>query len=251
MWEQILPGLRIKLFMTLILGIGYPLAMTGISQVLFPHQANGSLITKDGKVIGSEIIGQGFTKPEYFHPRPSSAGAGYDATSSGGSNLGPTSAKLIRGTTKLDDSKHEVVDFDGISLRIVHYCLENDIPYESSRPLDQFREPNGDLNDVKLIKAFNDDKAPLIFKPKQDLPADAVTGSASGLDPNISPANATLQEARIARMRGITVEQADRLVAQYTQGPDLGLLGEPRVNVLELNLALDRQYKVDRQHPRK
>src|SRR6185369_2963084 len=129
--------------------------MTGVSQVLFPHKANGSLITSGGNVIGSEIIAQGFTKPEYFHPRPSSAGSGYDATSSGGTNLGPTSAKLIYGTTKMDDKKQEVVDFDGISLRIVHYCIENDIPYESSAPLDRFRDANGGLDDVKLIKAFN------------------------------------------------------------------------------------------------
>src|SRR5262249_3919514 len=125
MWEQILPGLRIKIFFTLVLGIGYPLVMTGLSQLLFPRQANGSLISAGGKVIGSEIIGQTFTKPEYFHPRPSSAGGGYDPTSTGGSQLGPTSAKLLHGTTKMDDKKNEVVDFDGISLRIVHYCIDN------------------------------------------------------------------------------------------------------------------------------
>src|ERR1019366_3884004 len=124
MWEQILPGLRIKIFMTLVLGVVYPLAMTGISQVIFPKQANGSLITVGNKVIGSEIIGQNFSKPEHFHPRPSAAGSGYDATASGGSSLGPTSAKLIRGTTKMDDKKNEVVDYDGISLRIVHFCVE-------------------------------------------------------------------------------------------------------------------------------
>src|SRR5579872_2103832 len=122
MWDQILPGLRIKLFMTLLLGIAYPLLMTGLAQVFFPHQANGSLITKDGKVVGSELIGQSFTKPEYFHGRPSSAGNGYDPTASGGSNLGPTSAKLLHGTTKVDDKKNEVVDFDGIDVRIVRYC---------------------------------------------------------------------------------------------------------------------------------
>jgi K+-transporting ATPase ATPase C chain len=244
MWEQLLPGLRIKLFMTVVLGVVYPLMMTGLSQVLFPKQSNGSLIQAGDKVIGSELIGQGFSKPEYFHPRPSSAGSGYDADASSGSNLGPTSAKLIHGTTKIDDKKNEVVDFDGINLRIVHYCLENDIPYESSVPLDQFKDAKGDLDDVKLIKAFNDDKAPLLFTPKATIPADAVTGSASGLDPHISPDFAGAQVARVVKARGISVDQGNQLVAQFTEGPDLGLLGEPRVNVLKLNLALDQQYPV-------
>src|SRR5215472_5452589 len=199
MWDQILPGLRIKLFLTVLLGIMYPLAMTGISQLLFSHKANGSLIVKDGKVIGSEIIGQNFTRPEYFHPRPSSAGSGYDATSSAGSFLGPTSAKLIKGTTKKDDKGNEVVDFDGIDLRLVHYSVENQIPYESSMPLEKFQDERGNLDDVKLIKAFNDDKSPLVFKPKTPIPADAVTGSGSGLDPHISPANAQAQLTRVAK----------------------------------------------------
>ncbi len=242
MWKEILPGLRIKLFMTVLLGVVYPLAMTGISQLIFPRQANGSLITVGGKVIGSEIIGQNFTKPEYFHPRPSAAGSGYDATASGGSNLGPTSAKLIHGTTKMDDKKSEVVDYDGINLRIVHYCLENDIPFESSIPLDRFKGADGRLDDVKLIKAFSDDKAPLIFTPKAPIAADAVTASSSGLDPHISPVNAQAQASRVAKARGISVEQANRMVARFTEGPDLGLLGEPRVNVLKLNLAMDQQF---------
>lgn len=242
MWKQILPGLRIKIFMTVLLGVVYPLAMTGISQLIFPKQANGSLISAGGKVIGSEIIGQGFTKPEYFHPRPSAAGSGYDASASGGSNLGPTSAKLIRGTTKMDDKKNEVVDYDGIDLRIVHYCVENEIPYESSTPLEQFKGADGSLDDMKLIKAFNDDKAPLVFTPKAPIPADAVTTSGSGLDPHISPANAQAQVARVARARGISVDQAIQIVARFTEGPDLGLLGEPRVNVLKLNLAMDQQF---------
>src|SRR5689334_16118549 len=185
MWEQLLPGLRIKLFMTIVLGVIYPLALTGISQALFPHKANGSLVKIGNRVVGSEIIGQSFTKGEYFHPRPSSAGNGYDATASSGSNLGPTSAKLLRGTTKTDDKKNEVVDFDGISLRVLHYCIENDIPYESSAPLDRFKDAAGNLDEVKLIKAFNDDKAPLVITPKGSIPADAVTGSSSGLDPHI------------------------------------------------------------------
>jgi len=242
MWEQLLPGLRIKLFMTLVLGLIYPLAMTGISQLLFSHQANGSLITAGGKVIGSELIGQNFTKPEYFHPRPSSAGNGYDATASSGANLGPTSAKLLRGTTKVDDKKQEVVDFDGIALRLVHYCVENQIPYESSVSLDSFKDASGNLDDVKLIKAFNDGKTPLAFKPKVAIPADAVTGSASGLDPHISPANAQMQAARIAKARGLTLGQVRELVGTYTERPELGVLGEPRINVLKLNLALDGKF---------
>ena len=242
MWEQLLPGLRIKLFMTLLLGVIYPLAMTGISQAIFPKQANGSLITTGGKLIGSEIIGQNFSKPEYFHPRPSAAGSGYDATASSGSNLGPTSAKLFRGTTKMDDKKNEVVDFDGIYLRVVHYCVENDLPYESSMPLDQFKGADGSLDDVKLIKAFNDEKAPLVFTPKAPIAADAVTGSSSGLDPHISPTNAHAQAIRVAKARGITVDQSNQLVAQFAEAPDLGLLGEPRVNVLKLNIALDQQF---------
>jgi len=242
MWKEILPGLRIKLFMTVLLGVVYPLAMTGISQVIFPKQANGSLITVGGKVIGSEIIGQNFTKPEYFHSRPSAAGSGYDASASAGANLGPTSAKLIRGTTKMDDKKNEIVDYDGISLRIVHYCVENEIPYQSSMPLDRFKGADGSLDDVKLIKAFNDDKTPLIFTPKAPIPADAVTASASGLDPHISPANAQAQVSRVAKARGISADQANQIVAKFTEGPDLGLLGEPRVNVLKLNLAMDQQF---------
>jgi K+-transporting ATPase ATPase C chain len=242
MWQQILPGLRIKLFFTVVFGVVYPLAMTGICQVLFPYKANGSLIKAGDKVIGSEIIAQNFTKPEYFHPRASAAGSGYDATSSGGSNLGPTSAKLIHGTIKMDDKKNEVVDFDGINLRIVHYCVDNDIPFESSIPLDRFKAANGDLDDVKLIKAFSDDKAPLVFTPKAPIPADAVTGSASGLDPHISPAFAQAQAGRVSRARGISGDQINQLVARFTETPDLGLLGEPRVNVLRLNLALDEQF---------
>jgi len=246
MWEQILPGLRIKVFLTILLGIVYPLAITGISQVAFPHQANGSLVVSGGKVIGSELIGQGFAKPEYFLPRPSSAGAGYDGASSSGSNLGPTSSKLLRGTTKTDDKKNEVVDYDGVSLRIVHYCLDNDIPYESTVSLDQFRDDKGNLDDVKLIKAFNDNKSPLEFKAKTRIPADAVTASSSGLDPHISPANAHAQTARVAKARGVAVGQLKELISSSTEGPGFGLLGEPRVNVLRLNLALDQRFPVKR-----
>ena len=198
----------------------------------------------NGKVVGSSLIGQSFAKPEYFHPRPSAAGNGYDATASGGTNLGPTSAKLLHGTTKMDDKKNEVVDFDGIDLRIVHYCVDNDIPYESSVPLDQFKDSQGNLDDVKLIKAFNDDKTPLVFTPKEPIPQDAVTASASGLDPHISPANAEIQAARVAKARGVSADQVKQLIAQFTERADLGFLGEPRVNVLLLNIALDQQFPV-------
>jgi K+-transporting ATPase ATPase C chain len=190
MWQQILPGLRIKLFMTLVLGVVYPLAMTGISQVLFPHQANGSLIMSGDKVIGSELIGQNFAKPEYFQPRPSAAGNdGYDPTASGGSNYGPTSQKLI------DRVKASV---------------------------DKFRKENPDYTGP--------------------LPADLVTASASGLDPHLSPDSAKAQAARVAKARGASVDQMNQLIAQFTEGPDLGFLGEPRVNVLKLNLAVDQQF---------
>jgi K+-transporting ATPase ATPase C chain len=190
MWEQILPGLRIKLFFTLVLGIGYPLAVTGISQLILPRQANGSLVTAGGKVVGSELIGQNFSKPEYFHPRPSAAGdKGYDATASSGSNFGPTNKKLI----------------DRVAASV-----------------DQFRKENPDY--------------------QGPIPADLVTASASGLDPHISPDSVRAQAARVAKARGVSIDQVNQLIAQYTEQPDLGFLGEPRVNVLKLNLALDGQF---------
>lgn len=190
MWQQILPGIRIKLFFTLLLGVIYPLAITGVSQMLFPHQANGSLIEKNGKIIGSELIGQNFSKPEYFQPRPSAAGAdGYDPTASGGSNYGPTSRKLV----------------DRVTASIA-----------------KFRKDNPDYTGP--------------------LPADLVTASASGLDPHISPDSATAQAARVAKARGVSLDQVNQLIAQTREGPDLGVLGEPRVNVLKLNLALDERF---------
>jgi K+-transporting ATPase ATPase C chain len=190
MWPQIIPALRINLFLTLLLGVIYPLAITGVCQALFPRQANGSLITSGGKVIGSELIGQNFTKPEYFQPRPSAAGTdGYDAANSGATNYGPTNQKLI------DRVKTSV---------------------------EKFRKDNPDYHGP--------------------IPADLLTTSASGLDPDISPDSAAAQVPRVAKARGVSVDQLSQLVGQYTQQPDLGLLGEPRVNVLKLNLALDQQF---------
>jgi K+-transporting ATPase ATPase C chain len=190
MLSQLWPALRINVFLMILLGVGYPLAVTGISQLAFPHQANGSLITRNGQVVGSELIGQNFTKPEYFQPRPSAAGNdGYDPTASGGYNFGPTNQKLI------DRVKASA---------------------------EKFHKDNPDYHGP--------------------IPADLLTGSGSGLDPDISPASAQAQEARVAKVRGISQDQIGQLVAQYTKSPDLGLLGEPRVNVLKLNLALDQQY---------
>jgi K+-transporting ATPase ATPase C chain len=245
MLRQLIPGFRIVLVLTVLTGLLYPGVVSGLCLLFFHRQANGSLIEKDGRVVGSGLIGQKFTRPEYFHSRPSSAGSnGYDASASRGSNLGPASAKLIRGTTKLDDNKREAVDFDGVSLRIVHYCLENDIPYKSSVPLDSFKDSGGNLDDVKLIEAFNAGKTPLVFTPKRPIPSDAVTGSGSGLDPDISPGNAAAQAARVARARGVPVDQIKYLVAQFTEAPAFGILGDPRVNVLRLNLALDQRFRI-------
>jgi len=243
MFKELKPAFLMMVVMTVLTGLLYPAVVTGIAQAVFRDQANGSLITVNGQVVGSRLIGQNFTKDEYFHPRPSSAGSGYDPTATAGSNLGPTSAKLFNGTTKTDDkTKQDVVDFDGIKDRVVHYVVDNGLPYESSVPLDKFKDDKGNLDDVKLIKAFNDDKAPLVFASKTPIPADAVTASASGIDPHISPRNAELQAARVAKARGVSVDQVQAVVAEQTEGRTWGLLGEPRVNVLELNLALDSRF---------
>ena len=239
MLKELKPGFRLMALMTIMLGLVYPAVITIIGQVAFRDQANGSLIVRNGQVIGSHLLGQSFSRAEYFHPRPSSAGSGYDASASAGSNLGPTSAKLLNGTINTDDKGTETVAFDGIKVRIVHYCVENEIPYESSTPLEAFKDAQGNLDDVKLIKAFGDEKAPLVFMPKTLIPADAVTGSASGLDPDISPANADAQVSRVAAARGVSADQVRALVVEHTAGRVMGLLGEPHVNVLELNLALD------------
>jgi K+-transporting ATPase ATPase C chain len=240
MLKELKPAFLMMVVLTILTGVLYPAVVTAIAQVVFRDQANGSLVVSNGQVVGSRLIGQNFAKPEYFHPRPSAAGAnGYDPTATAGTNLGPTSAKLLNGTTKLDDKKNEVVDFDGIKDRVVHYCADNGITCESSIPLDHFKDAKGDLDDVKLIKAFNDDKSPLVIRATQPIPADAVTASASGIDPHISPRNAELQAARVARERRVPVEQVQALIAKHTESRTLGVLGEPRVNVLELNLDLD------------
>jgi K+-transporting ATPase ATPase C chain len=193
--------------LSLITGLVYPLVVTGIAQLVFPHQANGSVIVKDGKEVGSELIGQSFSAPKYFHPRPSAAGNGYDGTASGGTNLGPINDKLlngIHGSKKADGTPDPASDFDGVKDLAAAYRSENHIE-KSATPV----------------------------------PVDAVTRSASGLDPDISPAAAEYQIPRVAKARNMEEASVRKLVAQYTQQRQLGVLGEPRVNVLTLNLALD------------
>jgi len=185
--KQLVIAIKATVLLTVVTGLLYPLAVTGLAQILFPHQANGSLLTANGKTVGSGLIGQAFAKPEYFHGRPSAAGNGYDGLSSGGSNYGPTNQKLS----------------------------------------DRVRD------DVKKFRAEN----PGYSGP---IPADLLTASGSGLDPDISPAAADAQVARVAAARQMTVESVRQLVAAHTQGRQYGLFGEPRVNVLKLNLALDQ-----------
>jgi K+-transporting ATPase ATPase C chain len=252
LWHHV----RVSVIATLVLAVIccgiYPLVVWGLSQALFHDKANGSLITdKDGNVIGSRLIGQAFSDAKYFHPRPSAAGNGYDPTASGGSDLGPTSAKLLNGTTKPTTQPNptpggepiagpNAVDYDGIKLRVVLYCQENDIPIESSRPLKAFQDDKGNYDQAKLIEAFNDAGNPLTIRAVRQIPADAVTASASGLDPHISLENARLQAPRVAAVRKLTLAQVQQLIDQNTDGPDLGILGESGVNVLALNLSLDK-----------
>ena len=183
--KQIYPAVAMIFIMTAVTGILYPLVVTGLAQIIFPDKAAGSLIEKDGKVIGSRLIGQPFSGPGYFHSRPSAAGQGYDAAASSGTNLGPTSKKLIE---------------EQVGAR------------------------------AKSLSETN---------PNSQIPVDMVTASSSGLDPHITPAAAEFQIPRVARERRLSEDEVRRLVREHTQGRQLGFLGEPRVNVLELNLALD------------
>jgi K+-transporting ATPase ATPase C chain len=243
------------LFAIVCCGI-YPVLIWGASQLLLSHQANGSLIEgSDHKIVGSEWIGQNFTSSKYFQPRPSSAGTGYDAANSSGSNLGPTSKKFINGTTKsiaLPGKEAgtympapDVVDFDGIKLRVLNYCDANGIAYEliqDQKSVDQktFKTEKGEYDQVKLITAFNDDAKPLTVKAASLIPGDAVTASASGLDPHISIKNALLQAPRVAKERSISLDAVKAEISKATAGAQFGILGEPGVNVLILNLALDK-----------
>lgn len=202
MRQQFRPALVSVLVFTVLTGLLFPAIVTVTARTLFPYQANGSLIVHDGHVVGSELIGQSFAAPAYFHPRPSANS--YAGDNSGGTNLAMTSDKLIHGIhKKTPDGKDDPGNFEGIADLRKKYLEENGLP--TGTPL----------------------------------PADALTRSASGLDPDISPANAALQAARVAKARAISVEQVKQHIAENTVGRQLGLLGEPRVNVLKLNLALD------------
>jgi K+-transporting ATPase ATPase C chain len=188
--EHLRPAVVLTLLLCAITGLLYPGVVTVFAQLLFPGQANGSLIMRNGQPVGSRLVGQAFTAPYYFHPRPSAAGAGYDATASAGTNKGPTDLKLA--DTLIAQAVEKVVQEDGAQ--------------------------------------------------KGHIPSDMVTASASGLDPHISPANAILQVARVARERGADPAAVQALVDKHTQGRQLGVLGDPAVNVLELNLALDSVF---------
>jgi K+-transporting ATPase ATPase C chain len=187
MKKNLITAVLMTIATTILLGIIYPLVVTAIAQLLFPRQANGQLIQRAGKTVGSSIIGQGFSGPAYFHSRPSAAGNGYDAANTNGSQLGPTNQKLI----------------------------------------DRVK------SDVATAQADN---------PGTSVPIDLVTASASGIDPHITPAAAEFQLPRVAKERGTTPDQLRVLVLKHTEGRQLGFLGEPRVNVLELNLELDERF---------
>jgi potassium-transporting ATPase KdpC subunit len=196
MKKNLITAVLMTVATTILLGIIYPLVVTGLAQVIFPKRANGQLIQKDGRTVGSRIIGQGFSGAGYFHSRPSAAGNGYDAANSGGSNLGPTNQKLM------DRVKGDVASAQGDN-------------------------------------------------PTALVPIDLVTTSASGFDPHITPAAAEFQLPRVAKERGTTVDQLHALLAKHTEDRQFGLLGEPRVNVLELNLELDERFPMNQHIARK
>lgn len=182
--KNLMIAIRYTVITTIVFGLGYPLLVTALSQWIFPKQANGSLIVKDGQVVGSRLIGQAFSEDKYFHSRPSNAGNGYDPTASSGSNLAPTNQALVT----------------RVAQDVAKWQQEN---------------------------------------PGTPIPADLVTSSGSGLDPDISPASAEFQVPRVAKARGMSVDQLRQIVAKHTEPRQFGILGEPRVNVLELNLDLD------------
>ena len=203
-WKsELRPLVAVTLALIIITAVIYPLAVTGIGQAAFNRQANGSLIKVAGNDVGSSLIGQDFSGDQYFHGRPSAAGAGYDASSSSGSNLAPTSDKLING---IHDPADPSTSFDGLVDRAT-----------------AFRAANG--VDAGVL-----------------LPSDAVTASASGLDPHVSPATALLQVSRVAKARRASEADVRALVNKYTEATVFGFIGQPRVNVLKLNIALDAQY---------
>ena len=199
--KHLRPAIAFTLFFIVLGGLAFPAVVYGLAQVLFPHQANGSFVTDaKGNVVGSSLIAQGFAKPEYFHPRPSAAGNGYDATNSGATNLGPTSDKLFNG---VHDPKNPSGDFDGVKDLAAKYRTENGLT------------------------------------PDAKVPPDAVTRSASGLDPDISVENARLQASRVATARNLTLDKVNELITAHTTNGFVGIYGDPHLNVLELNLALD------------
>lgn len=188
--KQLRPAILMTLVLCAVTGFVYPGIVTGLAQLLFPRQANGSLVTVNGRVVGSELIGQPFTRPQYFHPRPSAAGSGYDATASSGTNKGPTDAKLAD--------------------TLIAQAVDSAVKEDAAR--------------------------------KGAIPSDMVTASGSGLDPHISPANAYLQVARVARARGVDTAAVRALLDRRVEGRQFGFFGEPRVNVLLLNIAVDSAF---------
>jgi potassium-transporting ATPase KdpC subunit len=249
--RQLVTGLLMTVVLTVLLGFVYPLTVTGISQLTMSKRANGSLVKQNGKVVGSSLIGQSFADkdgnpmPKYFQPRPSNAGDGYDAMASGGSNLGPSNPKLIGNVPGVNLTSKT----NPYATKTDPYCLAvqstdkagNDVTdsagnavYEKNTDGSYVCDPNTVPERVLAYRAFNG------LAANVKVPSDAVTSSASGLDPQISVANARLQAARVAKARSLTTAQVNTAIAAHTQGRQLGVLGEQTVNVLDLNLALDQ-----------